>query len=190
MGDFEVYCDHETDGGGWTVFQKRLDGSVDFFRNWDDYKKGFGNLDGEFWLGLDKIHRLTVSCNSKLRVDLEDNLGNSAFADYSFFTVASEQAKYQLSLGKYSGNAGDSLSMHQGQAFSTKDHDNDSAATGHCARMNTGAWWYYNCHRSNLNGQYLNGTINKKGVSWWHWKNTHYSLKRSEMKIRTQIFSN
>ena len=103
LGDFEVYCDHKTDGGGWTVFQKRLDGSVDFFRNWDDYKKGFGNLDGEFWLGLDKIHRLTVSCNSKLRVDLEDNLGNSAFADYSFFTVAGEQAKYQLSLGKYSG---------------------------------------------------------------------------------------
>ena len=103
LEDFEVYCDHETDGGGWTVFQKRLDGSVDFFRNWDDYKKGFGNLDGEFWLGLDKIHRLTVSCNSKLRVDFEDNLGNSAFADYSFFTVASEEAKYQLSLGRYSG---------------------------------------------------------------------------------------
>lgn len=88
------------------------------------------------------------------------------------------------------GNAGDSLSMHQGQAFSTKDRDHDSAAAGHCATMNTGAWWYNNCHRSNLNGQYLNGTINKKGVSWWHWKNTHYSLKRSEMKIRTQIFFN
>ena len=103
LGDFEVYCDHETDGGGWTVFQKRLDGSVDFYRTWDAYKRGFGNLNGEFWLGLDKIHRLTVSGNSKLRVDLEDNLGNTAFAEYNSFTVASEQAKYQLSLGKYSG---------------------------------------------------------------------------------------
>ena len=103
LGDFEVYCDHKTDGGGWTVFQKRRDGSVDFYRTWDDYKRGFGNLTGEFWLGLDRIHRLTVSNNNKLRVDLEDNLGNTAFAEYSSFTVASEQAKYQLSLGKYSG---------------------------------------------------------------------------------------
>ena len=104
LGDFEVYCDHKTAGGGWTVFQRRLDGSVDFYRAWDAYKRGFGNLNREFWLGLDKIHRLTVSENTKLRVDLEDNLGNKAFAEYSFFTVANEQAKYQLSVGKYSGS--------------------------------------------------------------------------------------
>ena len=104
LGDhFEVYCDQKTAGGGWTVFQKRRDGSVDFYRNWDAYKRGFGNLNGEFWLGLDKIHRLTVSDSNTLRVDLEDNLGNTAFAEYSSFNVASEQAKYQLSLGKYSG---------------------------------------------------------------------------------------
>ncbi|XP_015748038.1 PREDICTED: fibroleukin-like isoform X2 [Acropora digitifera] len=108
LGDFEVYCDHKTAGGGWTVFQRRLDGSVDFYRAWDAYKRGFGNLNREFWLGLDKIHRLTVSAansqavNTKLRVDLEDNLGNKAFAEYSSFTVANEQAKYQLSVGKYS----------------------------------------------------------------------------------------
>ena len=104
LGDhFEVYCDQKTAGGGWTVFQKRRDGSVDFYRDWDDYKRGFGNLNGEFWLGLDKIHRLTVIDSNTLRVDLEDNLGNTAFAKYSSFTVASEQAKYQLSLGNYSG---------------------------------------------------------------------------------------
>ena len=98
-----MYCDHKKAGGGWTVFQKRRDGSVDFYRNWDAYKRGFGNVNGEFWLGLDKIHRLTVSGNTKLRVDLEDIHGNTAFAEYNSFTVASERAKYLLSLGKYSG---------------------------------------------------------------------------------------
>ena len=90
-------------GGGWTVFQKRRDGFVDFYRTWDAYKRGFGNLNGEFWLGLDKIHRLAVSSSNRLRVDLEDLQGSTAFAEYSSFTVASERAKYQLSLGSYSG---------------------------------------------------------------------------------------
>ena len=85
------------------MFQKRQDGSVDFFRAWDAYKRGFGNLNGEFWLGLDKIHRLTVSSRNKLRVDLEDLHGSTAFAEYSSFAVTSERAKYQLSLGSYSG---------------------------------------------------------------------------------------
>ena len=104
FGEFEVFCDHnKTTGGGWTVFQKRRDGSVYFFREWDDYKRGFGNVNGEFWLGLDKIHRLTVSSSNKLRVDLEDIYGATAFAEYSSFSVASESAKYRLSLGNYTG---------------------------------------------------------------------------------------
>ena len=103
LGEFEVFCDQKTAGGGWTVFQKRRDGSVDFFRAWDDYKRGFGNLNGEFWLGLDKIQRLTVSGGYKLRVDLEDIHGKTAFAEYSSFSVTSERAKYQLNLGSYTG---------------------------------------------------------------------------------------
>ena len=101
-GTFDVYCDQTTAGGGWTVFQKRLNGSVDFYRGWDDYKRGFGNLNGEFWLGLDKIHRLTKD-RSKLRVDLEDFSGNTRYAEYSSFGVGDERSKYKLSLGSYSG---------------------------------------------------------------------------------------
>ena len=101
-GAFDVYCDQTTAGGGWTVFQKRLDGSVDFYRGWDAYKRGFGNLNGEFWLGLDKIHRLTKE-RSRLHVDLEETTGKTAYAEYDFFGVASERSKYKLSLGTYSG---------------------------------------------------------------------------------------
>ena len=102
-GAFDVFCDQKKAGGGWTVFQKRLDGSVDFYRGWSDYKRGFGNLNGEFWLGLDKIHRLTKPRN-KLRVDLEDTTGNTVYAEYDMFAVTSERTKYQLSLGTYSGD--------------------------------------------------------------------------------------
>ena len=102
-GAFDVFCDQNTVGGGWTVFQKRQDGSVDFLRGWSYYKKGFGNLNGEFWLGLDKINRLTNSGKFKLRVDLQDTKGKTAYALYDYFAVTSERTKYQLSLGAYSG---------------------------------------------------------------------------------------
>ena len=103
LGEFEVFCDQKTAYGGWTVFQKRYDGSVDFYRGWMDYKQGFGDLSGEFWLGLDKIHRLTVSGSYKLRVDLEDIHGKTAFAEYSSFAVSNETEKYKLSLSGFSG---------------------------------------------------------------------------------------
>ena len=103
LGEFEVFCDQKTAGGGWTLFQRRQDGSVDFFRGWNDYKRGFGNLNGEFWLGLDKIHRLTASRNKKLRLDLEATAGTILLAEYSSVAVANEKAKYQLTVGGYSG---------------------------------------------------------------------------------------
>jgi hypothetical protein len=92
-----------TSGGGWTVFQRRLDGSVDFYRGWQDYKQGFGDINGEYWLGLDKIHRLTIASQNKLRIDMEDWSGNKKYAEYDSFAVTNETQKYQLSLGTYSG---------------------------------------------------------------------------------------
>ncbi|XP_068743855.1 microfibril-associated glycoprotein 4-like [Montipora capricornis] len=188
-GTFDVFCDQTTAGGGWTVFQKRLDGSIDFYRGWDDYKQGFGNLKGEFWLGLDKIHRLTKLGNNTLRVDLEDTKGKTAYAAYDMFAVTSEKAKYQLSLGTYSGTAGDSLSSHGGAPFSTKDSDNDSWSKN-CAVSWSGAWWYKACHRSNLNGLYHRGKHSSyaDGVNWGTWKGYYYSVKRAEMKIRPSGF--
>ncbi|XP_046861606.1 fibrinogen C domain-containing protein 1-like [Xenia sp. Carnegie-2017] len=183
-GYFKVFCDMKSSGGGWTVFQRRQDGSVNFYRGWKDYKQGFGNLKGEFCLGLDKIYRLTSAKRNKLRVDLGDWSGNKAYAKYDYFAVKNENKKYQLSLGKYSGTAGDSLSYHKSMAFSTKDSDNDKDGKN-CAAYYKGAWWYKSCHHSNLNGHYYSRAYSSwSGVVWYHWKNNKKSLKFSEMKMK------
>ena len=170
----------ETDGGGWTVFQRRQDGSVDFYRNWTDYENGFGDLTGEFWLGLSKIHRLTKEGSNTLRVDLGDFEGNTAYANYSTFSISDGCNEYILTVGGYSGTATDSLGYHNGRRFSTRDNDNDQYKDN-CAQLVTGAWWYNGCNTSNLNGRYFNTvTTNRQGIKWSYWKSTN--LKFSEMK--------
>uniref|UniRef100_A0A4W3GSU6 Tenascin R (restrictin, janusin) n=1 Tax=Callorhinchus milii TaxID=7868 RepID=A0A4W3GSU6_CALMI len=148
----QVYCDMTTDGGGWTVFQRRQNGLTDFARKWLDYRLGFGNLEDEFWLGLDNLHRITIQTRYELRVDLRDGAA-TAHAVYDRFYISDARDRYKLRLGDYSGTAGDSLSYHQGRPFSTRDRDNDAAVTN-CALSYKGAWWYKNCHRANLNGKY------------------------------------
>ena len=177
----------ETDGGGWVVFQRRMDGTEDFYRNWADYLKGFGDLNGEFWLGLNKIHRLTQAANTTLRVDLADFEGGKRYANYSTFRVLDSSRKYTLNIGGYSGDAGDSMiPQHNGMNFTTFDEDNDHRPDGNCAVYFKGAWWYNQCHLSNLNGQYLSGhhTSPADGINWNHWKGFYYSLNTTEMKLR------
>ena len=106
---FQVLCDMTTDGGGWTTFQRRMDGSVDFYVDWESYKKGFGNLEGEFWLGNDYLHRLTASANMVFRIDMEDYKNDRRFAEYTTFSVADESHNYQVTIDGYRGTAGDSL---------------------------------------------------------------------------------
>ena len=171
-----------TDGGGWTVFQRRQDGSVDFYRGWNDYKSGFGQLTAEFWLGNDKIHRLTAARPSTLRVELEDWNGVRVYAKYGKFNIGDEQAKYRLEVGSYSGTAGDSIKGHNNMAFSTKDRDNDIWSSN-CAVSYTGAWWYENCHSSNLNGKYLGRKSDSRGALWGGFRGS-LSLKFTEMKLR------
>ena len=120
----------ETDGGGWTVFQRRQDGSVDFYRNWTDYENGFGNLTGEFWLGLSKIHRFTKEQSNYLRLDSGDFDGNISYAQYTTFSVGNSTTEYNLTVGGYSGTAGDSLAGHNGMKFSTRNNDNDNWSSG------------------------------------------------------------
>ena len=174
-----------SNGGGWTVFQRRMDGTVDFYLNWADYNKGFGDLNGEFWLGLNKINRLTAAQSTSLRVDMEDFDGNKRYATYSTFKVGNAVTKYKLTVSGYEGNAGDSLSYHNGMKFSTKDNDNDTSSR-QCAITYKGAWWYKYCYLSNLNGQYLLGA-DTNGIVWYTFNKSsrYYSLKTTEMKLRS-----
>ena len=164
------------------MFQRRRDGSVEFYRGWNDYKSGFGQLTAEFWLGNDKIHRLTASRPSSLRVELEDWNGAKAYAKYGQFSIGDEQAQYRLEVSSYSGTAGDSLAYHNNRAFSTKDRDNDGGSRT-CAVSYTGAWWYDSCHHSNLNGKYLGEKNDYRGLRWHHFRRS-LSLKFTEMKLR------
>ncbi|XP_029566355.1 angiopoietin-related protein 2a isoform X1 [Salmo trutta] len=183
----QVWCDQRHDPGGWTVIQRRQDGSVNFFRNWDTYKQGFGNIDGEYWLGLENIYWLTNQGNYKLLVMLEDWAGRKTFAEYASFRIEAEADFYKLRVGRYHGNAGDSLTWHNGKQFTTLDRDHD-VYTGNCAHYQKGGWWYNACAHSNLNGVWYRGghyrSRYQDGVYWAEFRGGAYSLKKVSMMIR------
>uniref|UniRef100_A0A1X7V9Q7 Fibrinogen C-terminal domain-containing protein n=1 Tax=Amphimedon queenslandica TaxID=400682 RepID=A0A1X7V9Q7_AMPQE len=155
----------ETDGGGWTVFQRRQDGSVDFYKYWTDYEKGFGNFTG----------------SSTLRVELKDFENIKAEAKYYGFKLVTPL----LTATQYSGTATDSLAFHNGKKITTRDRNNNEYQSVNCAQRYVGAWWFHNCYQSNLNGQYDHNPTRAgygRGISWVNWKGYYYSLKFSEIK--------
>ena len=167
-----VYCNMSVDGGGWTVFQRRKDGSVDFYRKWKDYENGFGDVSGEFWLGNKWIHRLTSLGTTELRIDFE----NGKYVKYSSFAVGNAASKYTLTVSGYSGTLQDGLTNHNNMKFSTYDQDNDITGAN-CAIKYKGAWWYHNCHNSNLNGMF--GRQDPTGINF-----AGYYHNFAEMKLR------
>lgn len=189
MGFFKekkaVYCDMTTDNGGWTIIQRRVNGLVDFYRNWAEYKDGFGYADHEYWIGNDMLHRLTSLKPQELRVDMERFNGEKGYAVYSRFSVGDEASKYKLEVQwGYSGNAGNSLDYHNNMTFSTPDQDNDGYS-GNCANYYRSGWWFDSCYYANPNGQYTDSEKNgTKYIVWHHWENSYMSLKAIQLMIR------
>uniref|UniRef100_A0A4Q8K468 U9-Liphistoxin-Lth1a_1 n=1 Tax=Liphistius thaleban TaxID=1905330 RepID=A0A4Q8K468_9ARAC len=188
-----VFCDMTTDGGGWTVFQRRGDfgrAKDHFYNDWDTYRKGFGDLSQDFWLGNDPLFAVTNQRLYSLRIDLKSVEGESRHAVYENFWIDSEQYDYYLHVRGYTGTAGDAFSSHNELSFSTKDVDNDKSPTSNCAASYKGGWWYGECHTANLNGLYLNGTHSSyaDGVEWHPWKGYNYSFPFAEMKLRSFSF--
>jgi len=177
---------------GWTVIQRRLDGSVNFYRNWAAYKAGFGDPRGEYWLGNDNIHQLTNQDDYTLRIEMTDFDGREHYAEYDHFRILDEAHDYTMHVHGFHGNAGDSLTPswnnHDGQPFSTRDRDNDDRYYDNCAESFSGAWWFKSCFESHLNGLYYrdgehDNFFNQNGIQW----NTvghHYSLKSVIMMVK------
>uniref|UniRef100_A0A2C9KCR8 Fibrinogen C-terminal domain-containing protein n=1 Tax=Biomphalaria glabrata TaxID=6526 RepID=A0A2C9KCR8_BIOGL len=176
----KVMCDTKTDGGGWIIFQRRINGKVDFYRGWKEYRDGFGDyIIGEFYLGNEKIFMLTSKLHYEMRVDLAYE-NTTYFATFSTFKLLGENDIYKLHIGNYIGTAGDSLKRQNNSFFSTFDRDNDSFS-GNCAIRRRGAWWYKDCSDSNLNGEWANNNLS--AVYWdtvAEWKSATFT----EMKIR------
>ncbi|KAK7886648.1 hypothetical protein WMY93_026269 [Mugilogobius chulae] len=181
-----VYCDMETEGGGWTVFQRRMNGKTDFYRTWNEYSAGFGNISDEFWLGNRLLHNLTSVGPVSLRVDMRSG-NDTAYAHYANFSIGSEERHFALTLSGYTGTAGDSMRYHNGRPFSAKDKDPDPLGIN-CAKAYMGGWWYKNCYKTNLNGLYgINS--NNQGIVWIDWKGKDSSIPFTEMKFRPSRFS-
>ncbi|XP_060075033.1 angiopoietin-related protein 7-like [Ylistrum balloti] len=167
---------------GHQVIQNRQNDEVDFYRNWSDYKTGFGDLRGNFWLGNEHIVSLTGT-PSMLRLQLESLNGTSGYAEYSVFQISSEKDNYRLSVDGFTGNISDSFTWNSGQQFSTFDRDNDKDADYNCAVGRGGSWWYRQCTRANLNGMYKPPKW-RRGI---YWEGFYQQTDRTLMKTTKML---
>lgn len=134
------------------LIQQHLVGVGSFNRSWQDYKRGFGTPGSNYWIGNDRLHDLTRNNIYKLRVALQQKTTlNWYWAEYHVFIVDSEASRYRLTIGRYSGNAGDALHGQSGQKFSTYDRDNDESGSN-CAAVYGGGFWFRNCATACFNG--------------------------------------
>ncbi|XP_006773282.1 PREDICTED: angiopoietin-related protein 3 [Myotis davidii] len=182
---FNVYCDVKS-GSSWTLIQHRIDGSQNFNETWENYKYGFGRLDGEFWLGLEKIYSIVKQSNYILRIELEDWKGTKHYIEYSFH-LGNHETNYKLHLVEITGNVPSTLLVNKDLVFSTWDH----RAKGHfnCPESYSGGWWWHDvCEENNLNGKYNKPRAKSKperrrGICWKSQNGRLYSIKSTKMLI-------
>ncbi|CAL1279261.1 unnamed protein product [Larinioides sclopetarius] len=190
----DVFCDMDTDGGGWTILQRRGDFKrpIDYFnKDWKSYKKGFGDIDKEFWLGNDNIFALTNQRAYSVRFDMMSYMGERRYAVYDSFWIDDEDHKYTLHIQDYSGDAGDSMIKHHNNMnFTTKDKDNDTDEGHNCGLVFKAGWWFSNCYDVLLNGLNHRDIHESSvgGVNWNSWTGTTESLLGTEIKIRPKDF--
>ncbi|KAG8197675.1 hypothetical protein JTE90_001600 [Oedothorax gibbosus] len=188
-----AYCDQETDGGGWTVIQRRGNFSKqeEFYRNWEDYKNGFGDIEQNFWIGNDNLFQLTNQASYAVRIDMYDVENRTKHALYRSFEISDEESGYKLSASNYSGLAGDCLTYLNDMKFSTKDRRNDkNGGKEACTESRQSGWWFNTCNIGvlidcNPNGPYKPGIKDEyRSNYWWYWATSGEGLAFIEMKIK------
>ncbi|XP_065076531.1 angiopoietin-related protein 6-like isoform X2 [Ochlerotatus camptorhynchus] len=188
---FPAYCEQQKYGGGWLVFQNRYDGSVGFNRSWDEYKQGFGYMEQEFWLGLERIHQITVAREHKLLIVIENFTDFSAHEIYPGFRVEDETTNYTLRLSNeeysYHGTARDSFWVYRNEPFSTYDRINDKSILD-CSILTGSGHWHYDCgtgYKSNLNGEYSRSVLGgRRGIWWGAFGGQQLPLRKTRMMIK------
>ena len=188
----QVWCDMDTDGGGWTVFLKRIDGSVDFYQNIAAYTEGFGDVCGEYWLGLDALHAMTSAKTYQIRADMSDWDGASAHSLYASMVVADASDDYRLTLGAFlGGEGGNGFLTNQNMFFTTYDAERDKQVSVNCAVHHTSGFWYNACSTVHPTSKYYTGGpytgTRNNGIQWRSWSlhsDSWYSLKTLDMKLR------
>ena len=187
----KVFCDMTTEGGGWIVMQKRFDGSEDFNRDWADYKKGFGNVHGEHWLGNEFVHQYTSSYEAEMIAQATSFDDQLYTVDFNF-ALTGEGTGYKFKRASCTGTDSNlclSWDM-KGIPFSTPDRDLDSSNDKNCAVEGKAGWWMQNCALVNLNGVYSkveNIARPEDGITWQHAKGRYKSLKTTQMLIRRRL---
>ncbi|XP_014794621.1 PREDICTED: angiopoietin-related protein 3 [Calidris pugnax] len=183
---FDVYCEMKL-GTSWTVIQNRVDGSLDFNQTWDAYTNGFGDLNGEFWLGLNKTYSITKQGDYILRIELQDWKENKRYVEYAF-SLGGPETNYTLQLSRVSGSIPNALPEQTQLRFSTADRDVDIINDFNCPENFLGGWWHSECEETNLNGKYVaprsRGRLDRrKGLYWKPKKGRYYLLKSTKIMI-------
>jgi ficolin len=147
------------------LIQQHYNGVQFFHRTWNQFKTAFGNQDGNYWIGNELLHKLTSTGRYHLHIDMQSATNGKMYsADYQTFKVGPASDGYRLSIGGYSGTAGDSLASLDRMKFTTRDRDNDFRANLNCAEFTKGGFWYYSCTMAPLNGIYK--TFAEGGFFW------------------------
>ncbi|XP_010287970.1 PREDICTED: angiopoietin-related protein 3 isoform X1 [Phaethon lepturus] len=183
---FDVYCEMKF-GSSWTVIQNRVDGSLDFNQTWDAYANGFGDLNEEFWLGLNKTYSITKQGDYIFRIELQDWKDNKRYIEYAF-SLGGPETDYTLQLSRISGSIPNALPEQTELQFSTTDRDVDIINDFNCPENYLGGWWHSECEETNLNGKYVTprsrGRLDRrKGLYWKPKKGRYYLLKSTKIMI-------
>lgn len=184
---FVVFCDMSRDYGE-TVIQRRKDGSVNFDQTWEKYENGFGDFQGEFWLGLRKIHSLVAQGNSVLHIQLEDLKQGRRSIEYRL-NLSGPERNYTIQVTHLSGDLPDPMSNHRGVMFSTKDWDNRGHGRSACGQGLSGGWWLDTCGDANLNGRYFHARAKgrqerRRGVHWRAGPKSLHALQLTQISVR------